>query len=90
MAEPDGQAWCRTCVRDWLDTLAVLDAVRTGDEDGARLVLGQADTAEVAIRLARVIGSELGSDLWAGPPLEDLVAAQRTAVLRGERELAGG
>lgn len=78
--------FCQTCLARWLDTLAVLDAVRTDDLAGARTVLAAGETAEVAMLLAHVLCKELGSDEWTGDPLEYLITAHRNRFVRLEAE----
>jgi hypothetical protein len=80
---------CETCLRDWYDTLAVLDAVRAGDLAGARLVLREADAAEVGMRLATIVRMSLDSDEWTGEPLGHLIAGHWKRFMRLEAEMAG-
>jgi hypothetical protein len=86
--EPDDpeEKMCAVCVRDWLDTFAVLDALRTGDKVGAYVVLGEADPTEIAMRLGRLAVLCLESTEWTGEPLADMVAGHRLIVLQRERD----
>jgi 3-dehydroquinate synthase class II len=86
--EPDDpeEKMCAVCVRHWLDTFAVLDALRTGDKHGAYVVLGAADATEVAMQLGRVAVVCLDSEDWKGVPLKDMVASYRRTVLQRERD----
>lgn len=90
MATHGADEVCETCLRDWYDTLAVLDAIRAGDLAGARLVLREADAAEVGMRLATIIRMSLGSDEWTGEPLERLIAGHRRRFMRLESEMTAG